>query len=61
MSIVSDLAHLDHKFRAKRTGQTPMEYAAAIERYSRPVTWKTWAMRIAAVCLLIAAAVAGRV
>ena len=36
MSIASDLAELDWKFRAKRSGQSPAEYAAAIERYRKP-------------------------
>ena len=32
---------LDHKFRARRTGQSPVEYANAIEGFKRQVTTKT--------------------
>lgn len=53
MTIRSDLSALDRKFRAKRTGQSAVEYAASVEIYRRP---SSWAPRIAVAVLLILAA-----
>jgi hypothetical protein len=54
MTIRSDLSALDRKFRAKRTGQTPMEYASAIEVYRRD-SRAGWAVAITLALGFIAA------
>jgi hypothetical protein len=59
MTVRSDLSALDRKFRARRNGQSAIEYAAAIHRYRRPVTAKTWAMRLAAIALVAGAIALG--
>ena len=50
----ADLSYLDHKWRAKRTGQSPVEYAAAIQGYRRPASWKSRALALLAVGLVLA-------
>jgi hypothetical protein len=55
LDFAVDLSALDRKYRARRTGQSPIEYANAIHGYRRPVTGKTWAMRFAALALLAGA------
>jgi hypothetical protein len=55
MTIRADLADLDHRYRAKRTGQTKAEYASAIEIHRRPVSWKTRALQLAAAALVLGA------
>lgn len=43
MTFRTDIAMLDHKYRAKRSGQSPIEYAASIEGYKRPRRqWGAW-------------------
>jgi hypothetical protein len=53
MTIRSDLSALDRKYRAKRTGQSPSEYAAAIEIFRKPA--RTWRAALVAVALLLIA------
>jgi hypothetical protein len=55
LKFAVDIAAQDQRFRARRTGQSPIEYANAIHGYRRPVTGKTWAMRFAALALLAGA------
>lgn len=54
MTFAVDLSHLDHKYRARRTGQTPIEYAASIEVYKRPR--RQWGAYIITAALLAGAA-----
>jgi hypothetical protein len=50
MTIRSDLSALDWKYRAKRNGQSPSEYAASVEIYRRPARhWTAWAVAAALV------------
>ena len=37
---LADVA-LDHRYRAKRSAQSPVEHACAIEAYRRPISKKT--------------------
>lgn len=55
MTMRADVAELDQPYRAKRTGQSKAEYANPYERYTRPVTWKTWALWLIAAALLAGA------
>lgn len=50
---------LDHRYRAKRSGQSPVEYANAITAFRRPVTRATKLYRLAAVVLVLAAVFLG--
>jgi hypothetical protein len=59
MTIRSDLSTLDWKFRAKRTGQSPIEYAAAVEIHKRPPSISAWAVSITLALGFVAAIVAG--
>ena len=36
MTFRTDLSTLDHKFRAKRSGMSPIEYAASVQHFRRP-------------------------
>jgi hypothetical protein len=54
MTIRTDLSALDHKYRAKRTGQSPVEYAASIQRFQRPA--RQWGPLIATIAILLLAA-----
>lgn len=57
MTIRSDLSALDHKYRAKRTGQTPAEYAECIHHFKRPLRlWPAALGAVTAILLLAAAA-----
>lgn len=44
---------LDWKYRARRTGQTPAEYASAVERHVAPR--KSWLAYIVTAALLVGA------
>jgi hypothetical protein len=34
--FATDLSRLDHAYRARRTGQSPAEYAASVQHFRRP-------------------------
>jgi hypothetical protein len=53
MTIRSDPAEVDLKYRAKRTAQRPADYAAAVEIYRRPT--RTWPIVLVTVAVLLAA------
>jgi hypothetical protein len=53
LEFAADLSALDRKYRAKRSAQSPAEYAVAIERYRRP---SLTAARIAYTAALLALA-----
>jgi hypothetical protein len=59
LQFAVDIAAMDHRYRAKRTGQTPAEYADPFERYHRPTSWKTWAAWLCAAALVVGAIVLG--
>jgi hypothetical protein len=61
MSIRSDLSALDRQYRAKRTGQSRIEYAASIEKFRRPVSLKTRTLQAAAVLLVLGAIYLGAI
>ena len=55
----ADLAALDHKYRARRTGQSPMEYACAVEVHQRASRVSGWAVAITLTIGFCVAIVAG--
>lgn len=36
LKFAADLPQLDRAFRARRTGQSPVEYAASVQHFRRP-------------------------
>ncbi len=46
MKFTNDLSALDHRYRAKRSGQSPIEYAAAVEVYRPARRLSGWAVAI---------------
>ncbi len=52
MSIRIDIALLDHKYRARRTGQSKAEYASSVEIYKRPA--RQWPAYLLAAAFLMA-------
>jgi hypothetical protein len=50
--VKADIAALDWKYRARRTGQTPAEYASAIEGYRKPR--RNWPAVIFSAALVVA-------
>lgn len=59
MTIRSDLSALDLKYRAKRSAQSPADYAAAIEIHRRPASWRARLGFAAAAALVLGAIVLG--
>jgi hypothetical protein len=55
MTIRSDLSALDRQYRAKRSGQSKVEYAASIEGFRRPFNVSAWAVAITLALGFIAA------
>jgi hypothetical protein len=53
-----DVATLDHKFRARRTGMSPVEYSASIQHFRKPR--RQWAPWFATLAILFAAFVVAR-
>jgi len=54
-----DILALHHRQMARRTYQSPTEQAQWLYCYRRPTHWKTWALKTAALVLLIAAVFVG--
>jgi hypothetical protein len=53
--IIADLSELHHRFKAKRTGMSAVEYANPFEHYRRPSTAATkFGYLIAAAFLMVA-------
>lgn len=50
---------LDHRYRAKRNGQSPAEYATAIEGFKRKPTAVSWLCYLLIVALALGAAYLG--
>jgi hypothetical protein len=46
---------LDHKYRARRTGASPVEYASAVEIYKRPLAKASIARYVLALALVLGA------
>ena len=56
MTIRADLSALDHKYRAKRSGQSPIEYAASIQRFQPKAHLGRGTVAVIVVLLLAAVA-----
>jgi hypothetical protein len=57
MTFRTDLSTLDHKFRAKRSGMSPIEYAASVQHFRKAPRHWPW---FATLAILFAAFVVAR-
>jgi hypothetical protein len=57
--IRADLSDLQHRFAARRTGMSRMEYAACIQRYRRPTSAATKLGYVFAAALTLGAILIG--
>jgi hypothetical protein len=53
--IIADLSELHHRFKAKRTGMSAVEYANPFEHYRRPSNTATKFGYLVAAALVVAA------
>ncbi len=58
MTFRTDLSRLDWAYRARRSGQSPVEYASSVQRFAKPRRqWGSW---LATLAILLAAFVVAR-